>query len=486
MSTRSARRSDDGFVPFFRRYTKTWVHAVATAGLTAFGTLTIVHRWFVVLALASYVVPPLALYVGGAGTPSGDVPADEGGESRRKRDEGERGREAERNRSQTAAREDSRNELERTTDRDATEREGARERGRSAAREPNGVGNVTGGDGADDGGGESASPTDGGGFSSEDGSSADEGGEAPTDDDAAVTEGDDSVNWEPIDAPVETTLTGAVVTESGAAYAVGGGGVVVSDDGTDSWSVVLEDGPAAAGDDLRGADATDDGAIVWVAGDGGALGRLDVDSGRHVDYTAPRDRTDNLLGVAVGGPAGDETVLLINGSGEVLRGRYRDGDLEWNEPVKPGGGSSLSGVVLAGGSTGYCCDTNDGAFRTDDGGESFERIGLEGANGTLTGVATDDEGTPLLCADDGVVHRFDGATWTPERVADAEPSGISSAPDRIAVCGTDGAVHERPSDGTEWERVDAAGGVSLRAVSLGRERGVAVGEAGAILERRRR
>ncbi|MFC6769843.1 hypothetical protein ACFQE6_33810, partial [Natrinema soli] len=56
-------RSGDGFVPFFRRYAKSWVHAVAAAGMTAFGTLTIVHRGFAVLALASYIVPPILLYL---------------------------------------------------------------------------------------------------------------------------------------------------------------------------------------------------------------------------------------------------------------------------------------------------------------------------------------------------------------------------------------------------------------------------------------
>lgn len=48
---------------FLRRYAKSWVHGVATAAMTAFGTLTFVDRRFAALALAAYLVPPLAMYV---------------------------------------------------------------------------------------------------------------------------------------------------------------------------------------------------------------------------------------------------------------------------------------------------------------------------------------------------------------------------------------------------------------------------------------
>jgi len=47
--------------------------------------------------------------------------------------------------------------------------------------------------------------------------------------------------------------------------------------GADSWESVLEDGPSANGETLRGVDATDDGQAVWFAGDGGALGHYDIE-----------------------------------------------------------------------------------------------------------------------------------------------------------------------------------------------------------------
>ncbi|WP_424001906.1 WD40/YVTN/BNR-like repeat-containing protein [Haloarcula salina] len=54
----------DGPATFARRYTKTWVHAVATAALTAFGTLTVVDQRFAAVAIAAYVLPPVVLYLG--------------------------------------------------------------------------------------------------------------------------------------------------------------------------------------------------------------------------------------------------------------------------------------------------------------------------------------------------------------------------------------------------------------------------------------
>ena len=446
MSSPDARLETGGFVPFYRSYTKTWVHAVATAGLTAFGTLTIVHRWFAALALASYVVPPIVLYLRhGRAEERGETDAVESDES-------------------DAAEPTPTTSGNRTDSSDATTERGdpnAATRGRSDASV----------DTVDRIGGDRASP---------------QSGRAPGEEPDAPAE---TPEWHLVDAPTDATLRDAVITaangdiDSSAAYAVGDGGVVLAGDG-DEWTTVLEDGPAAGGNDLRGVDATADGEAVWVAGDSGAVGRIDAATGRHTDYTAPEDVTDNWLGVAVGGSSGAETVLLINGSGAVLRGAYGDdGDgPSWTGPVKPGSGSSLSGIALADG-VGYCCDTNDGVFETTDGGESFERIGLDGADGTLTDVATAGRDDCLVSADDGVLHRYDGPTWTPERVADGTLHGVARRGERTAACAADGAVHEREGPTADWERTETDAAAALLAVSLGTARGVAVGEDGTVVAR---
>ncbi|MFP8952859.1 hypothetical protein ACLI4Z_07805 [Natrialbaceae archaeon A-arb3/5] len=459
-------QADGGFVPFFRRYTKTWVHTVATVGLTAFGTLTFVHRWFVVLAFASYLVPPVVLYLRHSreetdldSKPSSDTAPGDGSDAAASNHE----------RPPTSGRDRDRETSHEETDPSVDTLEPGEAGGEAL---------------------ESETQVDG----SPDGDDADQRNvdERPTAEDRTDGEGDeddeddegtpDPATWRTVESPTAVALTDVVVTDADAAYAVGSEGVVLADTGEHEWTILLADGPAAGSNALHGVDAIDDGNAVWIAGDSGAVGRIDTDSGRHTDYTAPNDITDNWLGVAVGGQARDETVLLINGSGAVVRGRYRDGDLEWNDPVKPGSGSSLSGVDLAD-SVGYCCDTNDGVFATEDGGESFERIGLDGADGTLEAIAAAGDDC-LVCADDGVVHRYDGdaATWTPERVVEGALSGIAVRDERALACAADGSIHERLSDSATWEQIHAEGDASLHSVSIGADRVVAVGEDGFILD----
>lgn len=368
MTDRTAA-APEGFLDFFRRYARTWVHAVATAGLTALGTLTVVHRWFAVLALAVYVLTPVALYLSRtAGTRTGANP-------------------------------------------DA-----------------------------------------------------------------------DTTGWTTAEVPVETTLFDAAVTPA-AAYAVGEDGVVLADRG-DGWTAVIEDGPGANSRTLRGVDATSDGTAVWTAGDGGSLARFDAERGRHVDFSAPEGITDAWLDVAVGGESGSETLLLVNGSGETVRGRYRGDDVAWTSPAKPGSGSSFGGVDFAEGSVAYLCDTNDGVFETVDDGETFRRVGIEAADGTLTDVAAVDRDECTVTADDGVAHRYDGKRWTPDSLDDGAVLATARHGEYGIACG-EGVVYERSDPGGGWDRTATPATGTLRGVAAGDDRAVAVGDAGAVVERRR-
>ncbi|MDF9744717.1 hypothetical protein [Natrinema salsiterrestre] len=442
MATQDAR-SGDGFLSFFRRYTQTWVHAVAAAGLTAFGTLTIFHRWFIVLALASYVVPPIVLYVWG--TPP-----------------------------------------------DRTDGESAPDRSRDATTDDRPPETNAGSlEGTPTGNLSETDDTPAGSDTIPDGERTDV---SPDLDDAGLIEQepeeDRPVGWQLVDVPTEATLRDVCVTEAGAVHAVGEDGLVLTGEatgggnGTEAWAITLEDGPAAEGEELHGVDATAEGEAIWIAGDSGAVGRLEADTGLHTDYTAPADITDNWLGVAVGGANDDETVLLINGSGAVLRGRYRDGAISWDDPVTPGSGSSLSGVALADASVGYCCDTNDGVFETTDGGTSFDRVGLEDAGGTLETLATLGRGDCLVSADDGVVHRYGGSTWTPERVGEGAICGLARREGETIACDADGVIYERTAAG-DWDDVETRAPESLIAVSVDPDgnRAVAVGEDGTVVER---
>ncbi|ELY92985.1 hypothetical protein C483_06635 [Natrialba hulunbeirensis JCM 10989] len=510
-----------GFGTFFRTYTKTWVHTVATVGLTAFGTLTFVHRWFAALAFASYLLPPIILYIrwrrqagdldvfSGHSSPAQTEPEAETDQTEPEVDQTATD-------SETSATRDGRQSRgDRPDDEQSDEPERTPEKARDGTVEPEvGADDVAERDVASDAMADSHAVTAG-----DDAETA--GVDAETADvDAETTDGDteiaddntntaddadspdESDQWLLPSVPTTATLHDVVVTETGRGYAVGDGGVVLTE--ADEWTTVLEDGPGAAGNDLVGVDATDDGDAVWVAGDSGTVGRLETETGRHTDHTAPRDITNNWLGLAVGGSTGEETVLLADGSGTVVRGQYRDGNVTWDEPVSPGSGSSLSGVALADATTGYCCDTNDGVFETTDGGQSFDRIGIEGADGTLTDVAvravmeTDDghpgDGPPssvLLSADDGVVHRYDGTNWTPERVSSTALTGIARDGNRTVACSDDGSLFERTSPAS-WSPIDDDFGSfdsddidALHAVSIVSGRCIAVGTAGTIIQQGR-
>ncbi|QLG62175.1 hypothetical protein [Halorarum salinum] len=68
-----------GFWAFYRRYTRTAVHAIATAALTAFGLLVFIDPLFSVVAIGAYVFPPVVIFaargdVEGTSEPSGATP----------------------------------------------------------------------------------------------------------------------------------------------------------------------------------------------------------------------------------------------------------------------------------------------------------------------------------------------------------------------------------------------------------------------------
>ncbi|WP_276272668.1 hypothetical protein [Haloarcula litorea] len=372
----------EGVPAFVRRYAKTWVHALATAAMTAFGTLTVVDNRFAALAIAAYVLPPVALYLRG--------------------------------------------------------RDGSRTSGRDGPATA--AGERADSEGGDRAGGDAAEPRE-------------------------------RAAWTAATVPTTATLHDAAVGASGA-YAVGEGGVVLADDG-DGWTVALPDGPSADGASLRAADAAGD--AVWVAGDGGALGRLAGATGRHTDHSAPAGDTTNLVAVAATETGDGETVLVADGGGRVRRGVFRAGELAWDDPSTPGSGASVAGLTLAG-EAGYLCDTAGAVFETTDGGRSFVRVGIEGVEGTPSDVG----GAGVVATDAGVCYRHDGGGWTPDRLGEAALTGVETGGDRWLAAAADGAVFER--DGGGWTRtVTPASG--LAGIAAGGERALAVGESGTVVER---
>lgn len=534
MST--ASDGDGGFLTFYRQYAHTSIHTVTATALTAFGLLTFVHQGFVALAIAVYVLPPIYLYLTREEAPE-PVDGEEasGADDRERPTAGDTAAATGTGSEDGSAAagdvgEDRPDRIDESTpdagpdsgpsDRDSTDPAGPA-RGGVAEPEPGearkGAGDApeaTTATGSATTGSETGSPDDGREAdpdsgpepaeprtgeraepatsdaaepeadrgsppdASEDGTVGDEDFAAAggTADDTGEDAEDGPAKWAEADSPTEETLLDAV-SAGESAYAAGKNGVLLARSGGEEWEVALESGPAAESTTLRGVDATEDGEAIWVAGDGGVLGRYDPSTARHTDHSAPAGITDNWSGLAVAGAAGGERLALVNGSGQVLFGEYDGSEVEWDEPVKPGSGSSMSEIAFIDESTGYCCDTNAGVYRIE--GREFERIGIENASGFDALAAVDD--AVAVASDDGTVQRFDGSVWTPVRVAESALNGLATDGEEWLAAGAGGALYEN-RDG-DWEPVDSPAEAELFGVAAG-EVPVVVGAGGTLLERR--
>jgi hypothetical protein len=286
--------------------------------------------------------------------------------------------------------------------------------------------------------------------------------------------------WVEADSPTGKTLNGIVESTDGP-YAVGGGGRVLARR-PDSWTVVIENGPKGQGNTLNGAAVTDDGVNVWFAGSSGVIGQYDVEAGELADHSAPKGKTSSWEDVTVTGPAGSESVYLVNGSGEVLSGQNDGGEVTWGEVLKPGGGSSMKGVAFIGNNTGYICDTNAKVYETTNGGDSYETIGIEGGSVGLYGVDAVSPDEVNVVGGDGSIFRYNGAVWTKLAVTGNSLAGIDRMDDHGLACGGSGTIAERTADG--WKVAETPTGNGLQSIVIGTTYpDVAVGGSGTILER---
>jgi photosystem II stability/assembly factor-like uncharacterized protein len=459
MTASSADSGSDGFFAYYRVYARSGVHAASAAALTAFGLVASFtrNRWFILLAIAVYVLPPVFLYF----TREGErVPAVVGGDT--SDDEHESGSE----------------EIESDYGDDSTTiRETGQETTNRSDIEPdvttgNSESMVQSTDTADD---EPSEPTT---TTTDEPDSVES---AVTEIDTDEREYDAEPGWTETDTPTDELLLDVVATRNGA-YAVGEGGIVLASDGN-GWEIALEHGPTADSNSLRGVDATEDGRAIWFAGDSGVLGR--DEDGQLTDHSAPKDQTSTWADVAVTGETGAERIHLVNGSGELLRGEYDGGSVSWGDIEKPGSGSSMSAIAFLDSDRGHICDTNQFVYETTDGGESYDTIGIEDANAAFTGVAATDS-TVVVAGDNGTVFRYDGAVWTPLQVGSAL-SAIALTDETGLATSDGGAVCELTEDG--WEAVETPTDTDLHGVTIGTDDSgrtdVAVGAAGVVIERQR-
>lgn len=466
MTTHATTSASRGFLSFYREYARSGVHAAAAAGLTLFGLLATFWRGFVVLAILVYVLPPLYLYL-----------------------------HADRTSADRAANADEADSVSNT------------------ASGPKSASPSTPAAGAES---EPKSEPDPGPRSGSEAATGNPRDERPTGTEPGATAGSDGAidtetvddggtgtdpEWIVADSPTDEPLYDAVV--AGDVFAVGDSGIVLARrDG--EWEIAIERGPTVESNPLWGIDASDDGEHVWFGGDSGVLGQYEVAQGKLTDRSAPRDLTGTWEDVAVVGPADDEVISLVNGSGEVLRGHNDAGEMNWTEPVKPGSGSSLSGIEFRDREVGYCCDTSQGVFETADGGESWDRIGVDDAGVDFNDLAVTGEQV-LVAGGDGSVFRYDDPGWTKLYAGEETIFAIDRTSEEGARNGA--STDSRPGDadvglavgdngaiyglaGNDWEGVDSPTDETLCGVVVGSEMAdpapdVAVGDDGTVLERSR-
>ena len=289
--------------------------------------------------------------------------------------------------------------------------------------------------------------------------------------------------WKTVTSPTAKTLY-SVVTSAGSPFAVGSSGLVLRRQ-SDGWTTVVQHGPTGAGNTLRGAAVTSDGRNVWFAGGSGVVAQYDVKTEQLTDYSAPKGKTSTWEDIAVTGAAGAETVHLVNGSGEYLRGhRTRKGGMNWRTVIKPGGGSSMKGIAFVGLSIGYICDTNAKVYETTNGGKSWHTIGIEGGSVGLYDVSAVGRDAINAVGGDGSIFRYDGAVWTKLSAGSNALYAIDRRGTDGLASGGSGTIFDRMAG--QWQREQTPTSAGLQGVVIGSNApAVAVGSGGTILERTR-
>jgi hypothetical protein len=281
--------------------------------------------------------------------------------------------------------------------------------------------------------------------------------------------------WTAVESPTGNTLHDVAETAAGA-YAVGGGSVALRRTAA-GWETVFDGGPTGNGNNLYGADVTDDGKRLWVVGASGAIGEYDVESGVLVDRSAPNDVTNNFNDVSVTGEAGDANIYIAGDSGKIYSSFDNGAEGTWDNTT-PGSGSAIQAIDFFGPRSGHAIDSNQTVFVTDDGG-TYDKIGLADADVSLYGLDSDAFDDIWIAGGNGTVFEYVDTQWVSASTNDTQLQDIAVDRSGVAV-GGGGDIYVY--DGQRWVSSPTPVGANLQAVLQGSV-DIAVGAGGAILER---
>jgi hypothetical protein len=287
-----------------------------------------------------------------------------------------------------------------------------------------------------------------------------------------------SGDWTVVESPTGNTLYDVERTAAGLS-AVGAGGIVLERTRR-GWRKLLDGGPTGNGNNLYGADVTDDGERLWFVGSSGAIGEYDLRRGVLVDHSAPNDVTNNFNDVSVTGPAGEANVYVAGDSGKTYYSFDNGATGTWNYTT-PGSGSAINAIDFFGPRYGHAIDGNKTVFYSRDGG-SWDKQGIENADHNFYGVDSDGFDDVWVCGGGGTVFHWNGSRWVRTDLGDASLRDIEVTDDdgRGLTVGGGGAVFQRSSG--RWRQQAVPTGQNLKAV-VRSGTDVAVGAGGTIVER---
>lgn len=254
-------------------------------------------------------------------------------------------------------------------------------------------------------------------------------------------------SWTAAESPTSNSLNSITATSNGQ-FAVGGSGNVVRRTST-GWTMEITSGPGSNGNNLYAVDSSTDGEVIWFGGSSGALGRYDISQQELKDYTAPQDVTSTFRSVAVLSQKDSETVILGNGSGQILTGTHDGSKMSWNNPITPGSGSSITGVSFLSDTIGYFCDSNGDIYKTTDQGSSWSQDGIKRTPGAPQGLHISASNDPVVAAGSGYYYTRKNGNWS-TRYADGKTMyGVDRNVSYGVMVGKGGQIFTKSS--RSWE-----------------------------------
>lgn len=262
------------------------------------------------------------------------------------------------------------------------------------------------------------------------------------------------------------------------AYAVGGGGIVLERT-EDGWEKIVDGGPGGDGNDLLGADVTDEGERLWFVGTSGAIGEYDVRTGDLNDHSTPNDVSNNFNDVAVACVEGAGNVYVAGDAGKIYYSFENGKSGTWNSTT-PGSGAAINAVDVYDTRKGHAIDGNRTVFVTQD-GETWDKRGIENADNTFFGVDSDGADDVTVAAGGGTVWNWDGSQWNREDTGDATLRDVDVSGTPGLTVGDGGNVFRR--DETGWQQESTPTEENLEGVTtLSNDPEIAVGGGGTAIE----